>query len=38
MLHLPEHLVDEWPAGTLVRIDREAARLVVSRADETEGL
>jgi ABC-type lipoprotein export system ATPase subunit len=38
MLHLPEHLADEWPAGTLVRIDREAARLVVSRADETEGL
>ena len=38
VLHLPAHFVDEWPAGTLVRIEPEQVdRLVLSRPDEGEG-
>ncbi len=39
MLHLPAQLAVEWPAGTLVRFEpTDGGRLVVSRADDTEGL
>jgi ABC-type lipoprotein export system ATPase subunit len=31
VVHLPTHLAAEWPQGTLVRIEEEAQRLVVSR-------
>ncbi len=39
VVHLPTHLAETWPQGTLVRIEPEdAARLVVSKPAETEGL
>lgn len=38
MLHLPVHVGGEWSPGTLVRIEREGAHLVIHRAEETEGL
>ncbi|HET9500708.1 MAG TPA: ABC transporter ATP-binding protein [Marmoricola sp.] len=38
ILHLPDHLGDEWPTGTMVQIDSEDGRLVISRPAETEGL
>jgi putative ABC transport system ATP-binding protein len=31
VVHLPTHLAAEWPQGTLVRIEEESERLVVSR-------
>lgn len=35
VLHLPAHFAEEWPQGTLVRIEpEEQARLVVSRPSE----
>ena len=35
VVHLPTHLAEQWPQGTLVRIEPEAAdRLVVSRSAE----
>jgi putative ABC transport system ATP-binding protein len=35
VLHLPSHLVAQWPAGTLVRIEPEQAdRLLLSRPEE----
>lgn len=35
VLHLPAHIAEEWPQGTLVRIEPEVAdRLVVSRPEE----
>jgi ABC-type lipoprotein export system ATPase subunit len=36
MLHLPGHLSQEWPAGTLVRIERAGSTLVVSRPEEPD--
>jgi len=37
VVHLPTHLAEQWPQGTLVRIEPEAAdRLVVSRSAESE--
>lgn len=36
VLHLPSHLVPQWPPGTLVRIEAETRRIVVTHpADET---
>jgi len=36
VLHLPSHLTTQWPAGTLVRVDAEPRRIVISHpADET---
>ncbi len=38
VVHLPTHLAEQWPQGTLVRIEPEDAdRLVVSRSGESEG-
>jgi putative ABC transport system ATP-binding protein len=34
VVHLPTHLASTWPQGTLVRIDEEAERLVVSRPSD----
>ena len=35
VVHLPTHLAEQWPQGTLVRIEPEAAdRLVVSRSED----
>jgi putative ABC transport system ATP-binding protein len=34
VVHLPTHLAATWPQGTLVRIDEEAERLVVSRPSD----
>jgi ABC-type lipoprotein export system ATPase subunit len=36
MLHLPGHLSQDWPAGTLVRIERVDSTLVVTRAEEPD--
>ena len=38
VLHLPSHLAGQWPPGTLVRIESDGGRLVLSRPDATEGL
>jgi ABC-type methionine transport system ATPase subunit len=36
VLHLPSHLTTQWPVGTLVRVDAEPRRIVISHpADET---
>ncbi|HEU4337042.1 MAG TPA: ABC transporter ATP-binding protein [Nocardioides sp.] len=36
VLHLPSHLTTQWPPGTLVRVDAEPRRIVISHpADET---
>jgi len=36
VLHLPSHLTTQWPAGTLVRVDAEPRRIVITHpADET---
>ena len=38
VVHLPTHLAEQWPQGTLVRIEPEDAdRLLVSRSGESEG-
>jgi hypothetical protein len=38
VLHLPAHVAEEWPQGTLVRIEPEREdRLVVSRPSEEGG-
>ncbi|MGH3497299.1 MAG: ABC transporter ATP-binding protein [Nocardioidaceae bacterium] len=33
VLHLPAHLVDEWPAGTMVRIEPQEEDLLLRRPD-----
>ncbi len=36
VLHLPSHVTTQWPAGTLVRVDAEPRRIVITHpADET---
>ena len=38
VVHLPTHLAEQWPQGTLVRIEpEESDRLVVSRSAEAVG-
>ncbi len=41
VVHLPSHLAEQWPQGTLVRIEPEThdddERLVVSRPPEEPG-
>jgi ABC-type lipoprotein export system ATPase subunit len=36
VLHLPSHVSADWPAGTLVRIEAEGDRLVLSAAEAPE--
>jgi ABC-type lipoprotein export system ATPase subunit len=36
VLHLPSHVSADWPAGTLVRIEAEGDRLVLSAAETPE--
>jgi hypothetical protein len=36
VLHLPSHVTTQWPAGTLVRVEAEPRRIVITHpADET---
>ena len=38
VLHLPSQLAPQWPAGTLVRIEAEPRRIVVSRPTDQAGI